>query len=309
VTRSVRYQKIGCRTRDARGFRGELWNKDHAGTSSCCPPPAASVTLSDTCTIRFQIPPERTHTPGEFMQQRRPRLGDIVDDYCPRERRITNHAIVAMIDDEVKQTRCTTCDADHEYKQAKLPTQRKKKNAVPALNGEPAIAAPRKHPPAVAAEPADPPAPEIAAAPDALPPDPVEPVEPADPDMIPTETMPQEDEGPVHRPLIRATLPRPEGQPPDRKFPDFTVRQPGVHGVRGFNANSNGHRGSRGARHSTRGPHGNAGQQRLAGPRQPSGQRQNPGRPGQGGQSRPGRPGGHESRQGSGHGRGRKRGR
>ena len=48
------------------------------------------------------------------MQQRRLRLGDILDDYCPRERRITNHVVVAMIDDEVKQTRCTTCDADHE---------------------------------------------------------------------------------------------------------------------------------------------------------------------------------------------------
>ena len=34
------------------------------------------------------------------MEQRRLRLGDILDDYCPRERRITNHAVVAMIDDE-----------------------------------------------------------------------------------------------------------------------------------------------------------------------------------------------------------------
>ena len=55
------------------------------------------------------------------MQQRRLRLGDILDDYCPRERRITNHAVVAMIEDQVKQTRCTTCDADHEYKQARVP--------------------------------------------------------------------------------------------------------------------------------------------------------------------------------------------
>ncbi len=44
------------------------------------------------------------------MEQRRPRLGDIVDDYCPRERRITNHAVVAMIEDQIKQTRCGTCD-------------------------------------------------------------------------------------------------------------------------------------------------------------------------------------------------------
>ncbi len=31
------------------------------------------------------------------MQQRQLRLGDILDDYCPRERRVTNHAVVAMV--------------------------------------------------------------------------------------------------------------------------------------------------------------------------------------------------------------------
>src|SRR6478609_6272526 len=60
------------------------------------------------------------------MQQRQPRLGDILDDYCPRERRLTNHAVVAMIGEEVKQTRCTTCEAEHEYKHARVPRQRRK---------------------------------------------------------------------------------------------------------------------------------------------------------------------------------------
>ncbi len=75
------------------------------------------------------------------MQQRRLRLGDILDDYCPRERRITNHAVVAMIEDEVKQTRCTTCDADHEYKQARVPVRRKKDGG--ALLGEAGAGGPR----------------------------------------------------------------------------------------------------------------------------------------------------------------------
>src|ERR671924_573534 len=78
------------------------------------------------------------------MQQRRVRLGDILDDYCPRERRITNHVVVAMIDDEVKQTRCTTCDADHEYKQARVPPQRRKK--ANAETGETTDAAGRLRP-------------------------------------------------------------------------------------------------------------------------------------------------------------------
>src|SRR5215467_2952408 len=63
------------------------------------------------------------------MEQRPLRLGDIVDDYCPRERRITNHAIVAVVDQSIRQTRCTTCDAEHAYKDAKVPRRRKKDDA------------------------------------------------------------------------------------------------------------------------------------------------------------------------------------
>src|SRR5215469_13780314 len=92
------------------------------------------------------------------MQQRRPRLGDILDDYCPRERRVTNHAVVAMIGDDVKQTRCTTCDAEHDYKQARVPRQRKKGDEPAALFAHVAAAAP-KHvtPPPAALKPALPP--------------------------------------------------------------------------------------------------------------------------------------------------------
>jgi hypothetical protein len=45
-------------------------------------------------------------------------------------------------------------------------------------------------------------------------------------------------EGWGHRPLIRATLPRPEGQTPERKAPDFTFRPGGGK----FDANRNGQR-------------------------------------------------------------------
>src|SRR6266496_1800792 len=69
------------------------------------------------------------------MEQRRLRLGDILDDYCPRERRVTNHAVVAMIEEDVKQTRCMTCDAEHAYKGGKAPRKRKK-DAPAALYDE-----------------------------------------------------------------------------------------------------------------------------------------------------------------------------
>ena len=169
------------------------------------------------------------------MQQRQPRLGDILDDYCPRERRLTNHAVVAMIGADIRQTRCTTCDAEHEYKHAKVPRQRRKGEERAALYSQVLTGGPKRVPheqslPAVdeieapEMRPAAPPA--EMRAPAALSPEPPQIPEEIDPtDLIEPEAT---EEGPVHRPLIRATLPRHEGQvPPARPAPDFTIRQPG----------------------------------------------------------------------------------
>jgi hypothetical protein len=205
------------------------------------------------------------------MQQRRLRLGDIVDDYCPRERRITNHAIVAMIEDEVKQTRCTTCDADHEYKQARIPAQRRKKEAPPALAPDAVEGVPRKRPSvegdeAVAVDSADVvPEPADEAVP--ITPEHVDveqaPLSAAEaaPEEEPAEPAALEDDGPVHRRLIRATLPRPEGQAPERKLPEFTMHQREVNG----NRSGRGHR--RGPRPGQMRTQQGNGQPRFGGPR------------------------------------------
>src|SRR5437764_592266 len=165
------------------------------------------------------------------MQQRQLRLGDILDDYCPRERRLTNHAVVAMIGDDVKQTRCTTCDTEHEYKHAKVPRQRRKSETPAALYAQVAASGPKR----VAHEAA---APEDTAAVvagdqrvDATessepPPDVVATVEPSAPaveihaaveetdvdsdaeaDGDEDETERDDEDGPIHRRLIRASLP------------------------------------------------------------------------------------------------------
>ena len=70
------------------------------------------------------------------MQQRQLRLGDILDDYCPRERRLANHTIVAMVGNDIRLTRCTTCDTEHPYKGGKAPRLRKKKTPVQAAYDE-----------------------------------------------------------------------------------------------------------------------------------------------------------------------------
>jgi hypothetical protein len=221
------------------------------------------------------------------MQQRQLRLGDILDDYCPRERRVTNHAVVAMIGPDVKQTRCTTCDTEHEYKHAKVPRQRRKAETPAALHSQVLAGGPKRvaheeagnngHNHDVAQEPAPlenahdarevadqhletdsgESAPIAAQAADnqqqadgvARQGEPIEAegesidhegdsIEAAEGESIEADgesieaegesIEPVEEEGPVHRPLIRASLPRPEGQPPPtRPIPEFTIRQPG----------------------------------------------------------------------------------
>jgi len=169
------------------------------------------------------------------MQQRQLRLGDVLDDYCPRERRVTNHAVVAMVGEEVRLTRCTTCDAEHNYKHARVPRQRRKPDTPPALYAPVSASGPKRviHDPApLAAEEAA--APPLVEAPD----EPAAPLaaqadeaidEPADEDA--DDNIGNQAEGPAHRRLIRATLPRLEGQvPPSRPGPDFTIRQPAAPG-------------------------------------------------------------------------------
>ena len=84
------------------------------------------------------------------MLQRQPRVGDIVDDYCPRERRVSDHAVVAMVGDGIRLTRCTTCDTEHEYRQAKVPQTRKKLPAAlaPKPLAPASVAVPRAPEPA-----------------------------------------------------------------------------------------------------------------------------------------------------------------
>ena len=183
------------------------------------------------------------------MEQRQLRLGDILDDYCPRERRVTNHAIVAMVGPDVKQTRCTTCDTEHEFKHAKVPRQRRKSDTPAALYSQVLANGPKRiaHDPAPEGQGSglnagssladghnsgdlaeETPAPAEPIAAQAAQPEPT-PDEPRiEPDEAASAAEDDVEEGPVHRPLIRPTLPRPEGTPPPaRPAPEFTIRQPG----------------------------------------------------------------------------------
>lgn len=212
------------------------------------------------------------------MQDRRHRPGDVLDDYCPRERRITDHAIVAMIDDEIRRTRCGICDAEHEYKEGKVPAPRRKtqppalftqvlENAngpvpkpqsAPASQPEPAaISAVSERPTAVAV--AEAPVETAVTAPPLDQPEPGD-AQPADGEA-PTE---EEKEGGFRRSLIRATFPRPDGQAPTpRVMPEFTIQS--LHNRRNNNQrNAGGQNKFRGG--GRRRPGGAGGQQDNLGP-------------------------------------------
>ena len=53
------------------------------------------------------------------------RLGDEIDDYCVKCRRLTNHAIVSMVDAKAAKVRCRSCYADHDFRNEQAPPSKK----------------------------------------------------------------------------------------------------------------------------------------------------------------------------------------
>jgi len=50
------------------------------------------------------------------MSENQKRLGDLIDDYCPRCRLLLNHAIASMVELEVAKVICQTCYTEHPYR-------------------------------------------------------------------------------------------------------------------------------------------------------------------------------------------------
>jgi hypothetical protein len=206
------------------------------------------------------------------MVKRQLRVGEFVEDYCPRERRVSDHAIVALVDGDIRQVRCTACDSEHVYREAKVPPTRKKK---------PAAGPPPLPPAGMVVTSAAPPG-------MAAPPDAASDLEArtgqtdapaAAGDGEPADATPAE--GPVHRQLIRATLPRIEGQVPERRIPEFTMHNTGGRGAGGhgksFRAGHGGPHRPGGGGKSAAGGHGRPGGGRQGGGFSPHGGRPGPG--------------------------------
>lgn len=53
------------------------------------------------------------------------RLGDVIDDYCVKCRRLTNHSIVSLVNALAAKVRCRTCYSDHDYRNETAPPTKK----------------------------------------------------------------------------------------------------------------------------------------------------------------------------------------
>jgi hypothetical protein len=61
------------------------------------------------------------------MSDRPVRLGDVIDDYCPRCRLLLNHDVASLFDGVVAKVTCRTCFNTHDYRHAQVPPKRKTK--------------------------------------------------------------------------------------------------------------------------------------------------------------------------------------
>jgi hypothetical protein len=52
-------------------------------------------------------------------------LGDEIDDYCVKCRRLTNHLIVSLVDSKAAKVRCRSCYSDHDFRNGTPPPSKK----------------------------------------------------------------------------------------------------------------------------------------------------------------------------------------
>lgn len=52
------------------------------------------------------------------------RLGDVIDDFCVKCRRLTNHSVVSMLNHQPAKVRCRTCYHEHDYRHEEPPPKK-----------------------------------------------------------------------------------------------------------------------------------------------------------------------------------------
>jgi len=55
------------------------------------------------------------------MMMRDVRLGDDIDDFCVRCKRVMNHNVVSVLNGQAAKVRCRTCHSDHDFRHEQAP--------------------------------------------------------------------------------------------------------------------------------------------------------------------------------------------
>ena len=79
------------------------------------------------------------------------RLGDVIDDFCVKCRRLTNHSVVSLLSGAAAKVRCRTCYSDHDYRNEQAPPSKKDLKKAELFN---AVLSGVAQPPAVTEDPA-----------------------------------------------------------------------------------------------------------------------------------------------------------
>jgi len=59
------------------------------------------------------------------------RLGDDIDDFCIKCKRLTNHSVVSLMGEQAAKVRCRTCYHDHDFRNGEpLPSKKELKKAA-----------------------------------------------------------------------------------------------------------------------------------------------------------------------------------
>jgi len=75
------------------------------------------------------------------------RLGDVIDDYCIKCRRLTNHAVVSIVDSAAAKVRCRSCYSDHDYRNEQIPPSKRDLKKAALFNAVLQGVAPPPEPP------------------------------------------------------------------------------------------------------------------------------------------------------------------
>jgi hypothetical protein len=87
------------------------------------------------------------------------RLGDDIDDFCVKCKRIMNHAVVSLLNNGPAKVRCRTCHSDHDFRNEQAPPPKVDPRKAALFNqvlgniagGVPAVEPASAEPPAAAA--------------------------------------------------------------------------------------------------------------------------------------------------------------